>query len=79
MSPRQKQIYDELILGRSYRQISDHFYISTETVKTHCRVIYGYFGVNNQRQLMGKIIESELKKGIHQNKSPAQSSNQITH
>lgn len=57
MSPRQIQIYYELASGKSYKEISEKFCISTETVKTHCRAIYGYFEVTDQKKLMGLILQ----------------------
>lgn len=59
MSPRQTQIYYELILGKSYKEISEKLCISTETVKTHCRAIYGYFEVKDQKKLMGLILQKQ--------------------
>lgn len=57
MSPKQTQIYYELISGKSYKEISEKFFISTETVKTHCRAIYQFFEVTDQKKLMGLVIQ----------------------
>jgi len=61
MSPRQTQIYYELISGKSYKEISEIFFISTETVKSHCRAIYQYFGVKDQKTLMGLILQAQTQ------------------
>jgi len=58
MSPRQIQIYYELISGKSYKEISEKFCISTETVKSHSRAIYRYFEVKDQKKLMGLIMQT---------------------
>jgi len=65
MSPRQIQIYYELTLGKSYKEISEKLCISTETVKTHCRAIYQYFEVSDQKKLMGLVLQLQLKKQEH--------------
>jgi len=57
MSPRQIQIYYELVSGKSYKEISEKYFISTETVKTHCRAIYQYFDVTDQKKLMALILQ----------------------
>lgn len=58
MSPKQNQIYFELISGKSYKEIAKVHCISTETVKTHSRAIYRYFKVRNRKQLVGLVLET---------------------
>ena len=58
MTPKQKNIYHELLKGKSYKQISDKFFISENTVKSHCRIIYRYHKVKNRNELMAnKLVE----------------------
>jgi len=69
VSPRQTEIYFELISGKSYSEIAEIFNISTETVKSHCRAIYRYFDVKNQKQLMGEILMGyvlQTRNPVHQ-------------
>jgi len=57
MSPRQTEIYFELISGKSYKEISELLFISTETVKSHSRAVYQHFGVKDQKKLMALILQ----------------------
>ena len=66
MTSKQVRIYQELLKAKTYKEIAEKFYISTETVKSHCRNIYRQYGVRNRDELMALVINND--KGIHINK-----------
>lgn len=55
LSEREREVVPMLIKGTSNRDIAEALFISTNTVKTHVRNIYGKTGASNRLQLMFKI------------------------
>lgn len=48
LTSREKQVLQELVEGKSYKEISNILSISTETVKSHMKKIYGKLDVKNR-------------------------------
>lgn len=55
ITQREFEICTLITQGMSYQEISDHLFISINTVRTHIRNAYRKLGINNQRSL-GRII-----------------------
>lgn len=59
LTEREAEVFDELLLGRSNREISDHMFIVESTVKFHVRNILKKAGVSNRLQLIEQLRKSE--------------------
>ncbi|NLG10731.1 MAG: helix-turn-helix transcriptional regulator, partial [Coriobacteriaceae bacterium] len=55
LSPRETEILIEFAHGRSASYISNSFYISEHTVKTHLRRIYSKAKIHNRQELLNLI------------------------
>lgn len=58
ISPREKDVLDLLVKGKSYNQIGEDLFISLPTVKTHVSNIYRKFEVSNKVELIN-LLNSE--------------------
>ncbi len=56
LSGREKEILDLLSKGLRYKEIADRLYLSTETVRTHIRNIYGKLQVNSRMDALNKVF-----------------------
>ncbi|MBU8891193.1 MAG: helix-turn-helix transcriptional regulator [Bacteroidales bacterium] len=61
ISKRETEIVNEIILGRSNKEISDRLFISLQTVKDHIHNIYLKTGIKNRVQLTNLIRQFEAK------------------
>ncbi len=61
ISKRESEIVDEIIQGRTNKEISERLFISLQTVKDHTHNIYLKTGVKNRVQLTNLIREYKLK------------------
>lgn len=59
LSPRQAQIVKLLLEGYSYGEIANTFLISTSTVHSHARRIYGILGVKGKHELFEQVSDEE--------------------
>ncbi len=55
LTPREKEIIEELVAGRDYQSIADKNFISLKTVKTHIHNIYRKAEVGNRLELTEAI------------------------
>lgn len=55
ISPRETEVMQLLITGKSYQQIGDELFISLPTVKTHVSNIYRKIGVRNKVELINQL------------------------
>jgi DNA-binding CsgD family transcriptional regulator len=56
LTPREREVADFLVLGKSYKEIADALFISPHTVKNTTSRIYEKAGVRTRGQLAGRII-----------------------
>ena len=56
LSLREKEILDLLSKGLRYKEIADQLFLSTETVRTHIRNIYGKLQVNSRTDALNKAF-----------------------
>ncbi len=50
LTPREREIFDLLLEGHSLQAISDKYFLSLSTVKTHLGKIYGKLGVSGRHE-----------------------------
>lgn len=55
-TPREKEILQAVIQGRTNREISEKLCISLETVKSHIRNVFAKTGVGSRAELIGKVL-----------------------
>jgi DNA-binding CsgD family transcriptional regulator len=58
ISPREHEILDLIMKGKSNKEIEDALFISMPTVKTHISNIYKKFAVKNRLELIRSIQKS---------------------
>lgn len=56
LTPREKQVVDELLKGLSYKEIGSVLGISSTTVNDHLKNIYPKIGVRTKAELIRKIL-----------------------
>jgi DNA-binding CsgD family transcriptional regulator len=61
LSQREKEIFDVLLKGMSYKAIADQHFISINTVKTHAKKIYSKLGIKNRVELLTVFREPVLE------------------
>lgn len=60
LSPREKEVLQHLVKGRSYKMIADELHISYDTVHSHIRKIYNKLQVNSAGEAVSKIMENNI-------------------
>lgn len=55
LSSREQEILEALSQGFRYKEIADKLFLSTETVRTHIRNIYGKLQVNSRTDALNKV------------------------
>lgn len=61
LSQREKEIFEVLLKGVSYKEIANQHFISVNTVKTHTKNIYSKLGIKNRIELLTVFRESLLQ------------------
>jgi DNA-binding NarL/FixJ family response regulator len=60
LTPKEKELLQCLVDGKSYKMIADFMYISLETVKTHIKNIYRKLHVNSSHEAVAKVLKQKL-------------------
>ena len=60
LPPRQQQIVQAIVDGKSYKQIAAELYISIDTVRTHIKRIYRALEVNSKAELIKKATRRKF-------------------
>jgi DNA-binding NarL/FixJ family response regulator len=60
MSPRQKEVLEMLVNGKSTKEISTRLNLSSRTIDTHREKLMKKFGVNTTRELIAKVSEYKV-------------------
>lgn len=55
LTPRQKEVFEMLAKGRNAAYISEYYYISYSTAKTHIHNLYNKLGVHSQQEMITLI------------------------
>ncbi len=61
LSPREKQVLDELAKGMLYKEIGEHLGISFNTVRQHISRIYEKLHVHNRTEALNKLYNGRKK------------------
>ena len=56
LTPKEKEVFDRLILGESNQEIADFLGIEYGTVKCHVQRIFEKFDVRKREKLMAKVL-----------------------
>ena len=60
LTPREKEILQMLVDGKSYKMIAAESNIATDTVKSHIRNIYAKLHVNSGTEAVSKAIRDRI-------------------
>ncbi|MEZ4802823.1 MAG: response regulator transcription factor [Gelidibacter sp.] len=60
LTDKEKQVLQQLTLGKSYKMIADELQISLETIKTHMKNIYTKLHVHSGPEAVAKAIQERL-------------------
>jgi DNA-binding NarL/FixJ family response regulator len=60
LSPRQKEIIQALVDGKTYKSIAKELFISTDTVKGHIKKMYKTLQVNNKAEAIAMYLRGEI-------------------
>lgn len=60
LSPRELQILEFVVAGKSNLEIANQVNLSLDTVKTHLKNIYGKLGVNSRSQAINRALQDGL-------------------
>jgi DNA-binding CsgD family transcriptional regulator len=55
LSPREREITQQVIRGLSTNEIAEQLFISANTVQDHLKAIFAKVGVSSRRELVGRI------------------------
>lgn len=61
LSPREEEVYQQLLTGKSIKEIAETLFVAPSTICTHTMSIYQKKQVNSRLELLALKIE-ELKK-----------------
>jgi len=60
LTPKEKELLQHLVDGKSYKMIADAMMITLETVKTHIKNIYKKLHVNSSTEAVTKAIKNRI-------------------
>jgi DNA-binding NarL/FixJ family response regulator len=60
LTDRERDVLNELVAGKTKKRIARDLHLSTHTVDTHLRSIYGKLHVNTQTAAVAKALTEKL-------------------
>lgn len=60
LTPKEKEILQQLVQGKSFKMVADALNISYETVRTHMKNIYSKLHVNSNTEAVSKAIREKI-------------------
>jgi DNA-binding NarL/FixJ family response regulator len=60
LTPRQKEIVNEIVAGKSYKMIAEDLFVSLDTVRSHIKNIYKALEINSKAELIRKSYDNEI-------------------
>ncbi|WP_339753765.1 response regulator transcription factor [uncultured Winogradskyella sp.] len=60
LTPRQNEIVDGIVAGKSYKMIADDLFVSLDTVRSHIKNIYKTLEINSKAELIKKSYDNEI-------------------
>ena len=64
LSDREAEVLELLMRGNSVSRIADILFLSQNTVKTHCRSLYGKMGVHSRQELVDMLASGAGNRGL---------------
>lgn len=61
LTPRETEVLEQLLAGRSSTVIANDLVISDNTVRAHMKRIYGKLGVSSREELFGRAMGRSLE------------------
>ncbi len=60
LTPKEKEILQQLVKGKSFKMIADAINVSYETVRTHMKNIYTKLHVNSNTEAVSKVLNEKI-------------------
>lgn len=60
LTPRQNDIVNGIVAGKSYKMIADDLFVSLDTVRSHIKNIYKALEINSKAELIRKSYNNEI-------------------
>jgi DNA-binding NarL/FixJ family response regulator len=60
LTPKEKEILQQLVKGKSFKMIADAINVSYETVRTHMKNIYNKLHVNSNTEAVSKVLNEKI-------------------
>lgn len=60
LTPKEKEILQQLVKGKSFKMIADAINVSYETVRTHMKNIYTKLHVNSNTEAVSKALQEKI-------------------
>lgn len=60
LTQREKEVLNQLCMGKSYKMIADALFISQDTVRSHIKSIYKKLEVNSKSEAVAKALKNKL-------------------
>ena len=57
LTPREKEIFDQLIEGKNSKEIAEYFFISDKTVRNHISNVMQKLGVNGRASAVVELLK----------------------
>lgn len=59
LTPREQEVLQQILLGKSNREIAETLFISENTVKTHIRNIFSKYDVGSRAELISTLLKNQ--------------------
>lgn len=60
LTPKEKEILQQMVQGKSFKMVADALNISYETVRSHMKNIYSKLHVNSNTEAVSKVIKENI-------------------
>ena len=60
LTPKEKEILNHMVQGKSFKMIADAMEIAYETVRTHMKNIYNKLHVNSNTEAVSKAMREKI-------------------
>jgi len=57
LTPRQREVYELIVSGKTNKEIMSELYIEQSTLKTHINQIYKKLNINNRKELKSRVSD----------------------
>jgi len=60
LTPKEKEVLQQMVYGKSYKMVSESLNVSLETIKTHVKNVYKKLHVNSNAEAVAKAIRNGI-------------------